>query len=63
MYDAPDALAFNLAVLNGVHLNNTLRKLTVIIIRVYGNDETLLNCEIEKLLNRKQDKAVVNLKY
>ena len=39
---------FNMAVLNGVHLNNTLRKLTLF--RVFGDhDETLVNNEVEKI--------------
>ena len=45
--EAQGALSFNLAVLNGVHLNNTLRKLTLM--RVFGNDETLVNSEVEKI--------------
>ena len=46
--DPQCALSFNLNVLNGVHLNSTLKKLTLI--RLYGdNDETLINSEIEKI--------------
>ena len=51
--DAQCALSFNLAVLNGVHLNNTLKKLTLF--RLYGKDETLTNSEIEKI-NRQRTK-------
>ena len=49
--EAQHALAFNLAVLNGVYLNNALRKLTLI--RVFGNDETLMNREVEKIIKQR----------
>ena len=50
--EAECALSFNLAVLNKVHLNNTLRKLTLI--RVYGDhDETLVNNEVEKIIEQR----------
>ena len=49
--EAQYALSFNLAVLNGVHLNTTLRKLTLI--RVFGNDETLVNSEVEKIIKQR----------
>ena len=45
--NAKYALDFNQNVLNGVHLNSTLKKLTLI--RLYGNDEALIQNEIEEI--------------
>ena len=57
--NAADALAFNLAVLNGVHLNNTLMELTLS--KVYGNDETLVSGEVEKINKQRTKQRISKL--
>ena len=57
--NAADALAFNLAILNGVHLNNTLMELTLS--RVYGNDETLVSGEVEKINKQRTKQGISEL--